>query len=345
MFSKTTQLALGASATTLLLAACSGGGSSTSGSSIPVAQQSVAQRASSATHVVNEAGLMGLPSDFRLVPPGARETSPGWMSADAKGPSQKVYVSDNSANAVYIYNAAKPTTPIGTITSGLSGPLGSFIDSKENLYVANLTGNSVTVYAKGKTTPSKTYTTGLTEPIGVAVGKDGTVYVSEYQPGQVVEYDKGATTPSRTITVGDAEGVALDNKNNLYVSYEDANAGVGRVQKFKPKATTGTDLGITVGYAGDLKLDTKNDIILGDQTAQAINYYKPGSSTPYGSIAVGADPYKLALNSTEKSIYDATASTFVAIFQNMPNGKSEGTITSGLSSAFGVSLTPPPPLD
>lgn len=345
MLSQTTRLALGASATTLLLAACSGGGSSTPGSSIPVTQQSQMQRASSVTRFVNAAGHMGLPSDFRLLPPGARESSPGWMSEDATGSSQKVYVSDNSANAVYIYNAKKPTAPIGTITSGLNGPLGSFIDSKENLYVANLSGNSVTVYAKGKTTPSKTYTTGLSEPVGVAVGKDGTVYVSEFAPGQVVEYDKGATSPSRTITISESEGVALDNKNNLYVSYVNSSTGVGGVQKFKPKSTTGTDLGISVGFAGDIKLDTKNDIILGDQNAQTINYYKPGATTPYGSIAAGADPYKLALNSTEKLIYDATASNFVAIFANMPNGMSAGTITNGLTSAFGVSLTPPPPLD
>jgi len=304
------------------------------------------QQASSSYHTISDTGRMGLPRGYHGVVSGVAERSPGWLSEDAKSSSAKIYVSDGLANAVFIYNAKSPTTPIGTITSGLSEPLGNFTDAKSNLYVTSLGNNSLLVFAKGKKTPSKTYTNGLSEPIGVVVGKDGTIYVSEFGPGQVVEYDKGATSPSRTITVSQAEGVALDSHNNLYVSYNDANTGQGNVQKFAPKSTTGTNLGITVQFAGDIKLDKKNDLLFEDQIAQAVNFYKPGATSPYGTISdSGKDTYKLALNSTETSLYIATAGPSVDIFQAKPSGNSLGSITSSLQDASGVSLTPAPPLD
>jgi len=285
---------------------------------------------------------MGLPAGFAAPIGGVRETSPGWLSEDAKTGAAKVYVTDDAANAVYIYKAASPTAPIGTITNGLSEPLGSFVDGSGKLYVANLGSSSVTVYAPGKTAPSKTYTSGLSEPIGVAVGSDGTIYVSEFEAGAVVEYYKGKSTPSLTLSVPEPEGVALDSSNNLYVSYNGSSGGA--VLKFKPKAKTGTDLGITVQFSGDVKLDKKNDVILEDQIAQTVNFYRPNATLPYKTIAVGGDAYKLALNSYETSVYVATVNPAVNIY-GIASGMLTGSITSGLQSAYGVSLSPAAPLD
>jgi hypothetical protein len=333
--------ALCTSAALLLLAGCSGGGSQTPNSAIPqVSQPQQTLRAAASTRFDSLTGRVGLPAGFAAPIGGVRETSPGWLSEEAMTPEAIVYVTDDVANAVYIYKAKLPTAPIGTITKGLSEPLGNFVDAGGNLYVANIGTNSVTVYPPGKTAPSKTYTSGLTGPIGVAVGSDGTIYVSEFESNEVVEYYKGKTTPSLTLSVNEPEGVALDASNNLYVSYNGGSGGA--VLKFKPKAKTGTDLGISVEFTGDVKLNKKNDIILEDQIAQTVNFYKPGATSPYQTIAVGADAYKLALNSYETSVYVATVNPAVNIY-GFATGKLTGSITSGLQSAFGVSLSPAAP--
>jgi hypothetical protein len=274
---------------------------------------------------------------------GGHNSSPGFMSEEAKKSSSNLYVSDLGEGAVEIYNGAHPTSPTGSITSGISEPLGNCTDSSGNLYVTNIGNSTVTIYAKGKTTPKTTLSSGLEGPIGCAVGKDGTLYVSEYESDAVVEYAKGKSTPARTLAIpGGAEGVALDSKNNLYVSYN-GNSG-GQVEEFKPKASTGKVLGIALEFAGDLKLNKANDILVEDQDQQAVEFYKPGASSPYGSIsASGFDTYKLALNSTEKDAYLAVVTDEVPYYQAKPSGTLAGTVTSGLEETSGVSLTPAPP--
>jgi len=348
MLCRNTRFTLCSSAALLLLAGCGGGGSQTSNSALPaISQAQQVRQAASSVRFTNwiADGRTGLPASFRGLLVGPPQKSPGWLSEDAKSGSAKVYVSDAELGEVLIYNAAKPTAPIGTITNGISEPLGTFVDASGNLYVANIGSNTVTVYPKGKTAPSMTYSSGLSGPIGVAVGSDGTVYVPEFETGAVVEYYKGKTKPSLTLAVPDAEGVALDAKNNLYVSFNDPSTGEGAVEEFAPKKKTGTNLGITVEFAGDVKLNKKGDLLLEDQDAQAVDFYKPKAKSPYGSIsASGFDTYKEALNAAETELYIATVSDEVDIFDAVPSGKNVGAITSGLEEVTGVSLSPAAPL-
>jgi hypothetical protein len=348
MIDKNMRIAFGSGASLLLLAACSGGGTTSSPASVPgVPQSAQARQASSASRMtVPPTGRVGLPANFRGSLFAVKEKSPGWLSAYAKSSGAKIYVSDFDANAVYIYNAYNPGSPVGTITSGLDEPLGNFVDSSGNLYVANLGTNTVTVYPQGQTSPTQTYSSGLAGPIGVVVGSDGTVYVPEFEAGEVVEYDSGQTTPSRTISISEPEGVALDPQNNLFVSYSNASTGQGAVEEFAPKATAGKDLGISVQFPGDIKLGKlHSDIILEDQIAETVNFYHPRSTTPYGSIAAGVDTYKLALNASETFLYIGDFSNSVPIYQKKASGLSEGTITTDLEASSGVSLSPAPPFE
>jgi hypothetical protein len=341
---KRVPITLGASASLLLLAACSGGGSSTSTTSLPqVGQQSQARQVSSRFQVTPAMiEKMGLPKGSHSTMTFGKSYAPGRMSPYAKSNKNAIiYVSDFGTGTVDLFNATT-LAPVGTISDGLSEPLGNAIDAAGNLYVANLGNNTVTVYPLGQTSPSLTYSTGLSGPIGVAVGADGTVYVSEYSAGEVVEYAKGQTSPTLTLTLsGGAEGVALDGKNNLYVSYNDANSGLGEVEEFAPGSSSGTNLGITVEFAGDIKVDKKGDILLEDQDAATINFYAPNSSSPYGSIAASGDTYKLALNKEECRVYLADFGTDVPIYTEKPNGVLVQDIF-GLSASGGVSLYPAP---
>jgi hypothetical protein len=343
MFLRNSRLALASSASILLLAGCSGGGSSNSTAAVP--QLSSAQRVRQAAAGLSVLGSAtsadGLPPNFHGFHTASKETSTGTLSTYAKSNGAKIFVSDAARGAIYIFNATT-LAPVGTITSGIDHPLGNFTDPAGDLYVANEAANTVTVYPLGATTPSETYSTGLSQPVSVAVGSDGTVYVAEFAPGAVVEYDPGSTTPARTLTLPYPEGVALDSNNNLYVSYNDPNAELGEVQEFAPKSTTGTNLGISVEFSGDVKLDRHDNLILEDQSAQTIGYYAPGTTTPYGTIMTGVNAYKLALNKEQCRLYVADYGSAVPIFLYKNSGQEVQTI-SGLVLGSGVSITPIPP--
>lgn len=329
--------AYAAAALTFGLAACAGAGSQLN-------PQSPQSRFPSAVSRVQFSPLTG--AVLRSGPAGVQNQTRGAESAFSSlaNATGKLYVSDYSGNKISIYPAAgKNQKPSGTITTGISGPLGNFVDAKGTLYVVNANNSTVTEYPAGAVKPSKTLSKGLSAPISVVVDPLGTVYVSEFSPNAIVEFDKGTSSPSRTISINEPEGLWLDNAENLYASYIDPSNN-GRVVKFKHKSTTGTDLGIAVGPAGDVKLDPNGNLLLGDQVNFVIDVFKPGKTTPFRTIATsGNNPYKFAFNSAATLIYVAAPNTSTVPVFNYTSGALVNTITQGLSSAYGASLSPPEP--
>ncbi|HZT13767.1 MAG TPA: NHL repeat-containing protein [Candidatus Baltobacteraceae bacterium] len=329
--------AYGAAALTIALAACAGSGSQLN-------PQSPQSRFPSAVSRMQFSPLTGalLRSGPVQVQNQTRTAEPAFSSfANSTG---KLYVSDYAGNKIVIYPAAgKNQKPSETITTGIAGPLGNFVDAKGTLYVVNSNNSTVTEYPAGASKPSKTFSKGLSLPIGVVVDPLGTVYVSEFSANSIVEFDKGATSPSRTISISQPEGLWLDNAENLYASYIDPSNN-GRVMKFKHKSTTGKDLGIAVGPSGDVKLDPNGNLLLGDQINFAIDVFKPGTTTPFRTISTsGNNPYKFAFNSGATLIYVAAPNSNTVPVFNYTSGTLVNTITQGLSSAYGASLSPPEP--
>ncbi len=107
---------------------------------------------------------------------------------------------------------------ISGANTGLSGPLGIAIDANDNIYVANLLGGTVTVYAansNGNATPISTISSPtLQAPEGVALDSQGKIYVTNnpqlgpYRPSVVVfaPGSNGNVTPIETIS-GNATGL------------------------------------------------------------------------------------------------------------------------------------------
>lgn len=175
-----------------------------------------------------------------------------------------VYVADTYANTVYIF-PARPAgaNPVGSITTGVSGPQGLAIDATGTLYVGNPDNATVTIYPPGSTSPSLTLKQDLPVPAAVAVDKKGNVWVSNEEgsnQGSVVEFPKGSTTPSTVISGLNPLGIAVDSKGNLYVEEENPSGAV--VAVYPPGATKPSkqfgqgDLispdGITIGPTGDV---------------------------------------------------------------------------------------------
>ncbi len=272
---------------------------------------------------------------------GARQ---GWLSPAAKE-APLIYVSDNSASAIEIYQQGQSNpSPIGQITDGVSAPLGNFVDEHGTLWVANAGNNTVTAYPRGSTTPSVTLSNSISGPITVAVDAKGTVAVGEFAAGTILEFPKGSSSPAVTITLLQRpEGLIFDRAHHLNAAWnEDQGSGLqGRVSRCQPLRAVCRDQGIAEGQSGGLALDRSGNRILGDQTNSVINIFPPKTSTPSRTISTsGHDPYKFALDKAEKTLYVADITTGKVLTYDYSTGTQTGTISTGLESAWGVSLSP-----
>ncbi len=270
----------------------------------------------------------------------------GWLSDAAKKGKGLIYVSDFLNNDVEIYSASGSNqAPIGQITDGISGPEGSFVDKHGNLYVCNVTNQTVTMYPKGSTS-YKTLYTGFAYPTAVTVGVNGMAYVSDLVGQKVVAFPYGKTRSKRTIDIEYPQGVATDSKNDLYVAYNTGGhgAGPGTVNKYAPKTTTGQNLDLPIVWAAGDAIDNKSDVVVADQGSgsnAAVYVFPPGSKTPSLTITQGIeDPFRLAFDNKFKHLYVADAEANEVFVYAYPSGTLVNTISSGLKSAFGVAVSP-----
>ena len=182
-------------------------------------------------------------------------------------PAGRVYVADYFNSSINVFPSGKPLRPkpCGHITQGILGPSGISVGQDGSLYVSDYEFSAVTEYPRGSLKPSrKIFTAG--KPQYAYVGVDGTLYVSESYSNQVEEFAPGSKKPVRTISITYPWGVATDSANNLYVTsnvYTGSNY-VGHIVEYPPGSTTGTDLGITIGFVLGMKLAKDDSIVVGD---------------------------------------------------------------------------------
>lgn len=329
----TTALVMSSGAALLLLAGCSGNTqmSPRSNTQLPASSSRLSVRAPDFRSLGLAPGLRGV---VRAIGPMRRN----WLSAQVQTASPKVYISDYSASAVNVY-ATSGGAPIGSITTGVSGPLGTWINEKGTLYVANLNNGTITEYPAGSTTPSVTLT-GATGAIGVAVGQMKTVYVPDFGGNQVYAYAAGSTTPTTTVALSGPEGTAVGLNAHVFQAFSPSG---GDVERYQPFLVNGVDLALSgIVAAGDVKLDTQGNLLVGDQigaNGSVIDVYPPGSTTPSAQIPV-SHAYKFALNQANTKVYVADPSTGIVSVYLYPSGTPQSVTFSGLSSAYGVSVSP-----
>ncbi len=280
------------------------------------------------------------------VPQPAHRTG-GWLSPQAKKAEHLIYVSDFLANDVEIYPAkGSNPKPIGEITDGIDGPEGSFVDKHGDLFVTNVTNQTVTMYKKGSTTYSLQYT-GFAYPTNVTVDAKGTVYVADLVGEKVVEFSKGSTRPKLTIDISYPQGVAIDSNDNLYVEYNAGahGGGPGDVNEFAPGSSSGENLNLPIVWGAGDAIDGKNDIVTADQGSgsgnAAVYVFPQGATEPSETIDQGMeDPFRIAFDKPFKHLYVADPEVNALLVYSYPAGKLVNSITNGLSSVYGVALYP-----
>ncbi|HEV3153153.1 MAG TPA: hypothetical protein VGZ02_05070 [Candidatus Baltobacteraceae bacterium] len=260
-----------------------------------------------------------------------------------------LFASTGRQNLIQIYDAAAPHTLVGQITTGLSGPNALAVDTKGNLWVVNVDGRNVAEYAPGSTKPSFKITRGLNNPLTVAVGNDGTVYISDINDttgaGKIFEFPEHQITPSFTISLPAAViGLAVDAKNNVFATTANLSTGASRVLEFAPKSTKGTDLGIKLKFAGRMAVDSKDNLIIIDQTAPAVEVFAPGSNKPSNEITSGfTDPFGVALNHDSTRLFVGDGAGDTINVYTYPGLKFLNKIAR-TAATFGVAVNPPAPI-
>jgi hypothetical protein len=189
-------------------------------------------------------------------PRGDKMQEPSDVAFDAAG---NIYVSGLISKSISVYapGASGYTTPIQYIKgkkTGLDLPSSLAVTAKGMIYVANYSGNSVTVYAAGSTgnvAPIRTISgaeTHLKSCTGLALDSTGGIYISNAGPKHgkpsVTVYAKGANgnaVPIRTISGADTaltgpNGIALDSRDNIYVTNVTSLSGGGTVNVYAKSA-------------------------------------------------------------------------------------------------------------
>lgn len=252
-----------------------------------------------------------------------------------------VYVTDYTASVVLIYKQGDTGAgPIGEITTGISNPQGDAVDKSGTLYVANQGNNTVTEYPAGSSSPSVTLSTDISQPIDVSVDSTGIVYVSEGRADAILEFKPGSTSPNATVTLTHPSDVTNAKNDELYVTYNASSTG--RVAKCKPLATTCKDLGISVGLAQGIAIDLHGNLLVGDYYGQVIDIYKRGATVPFRTITTTEEePAKLALSTTDATLYQADPANFAVELYNYAAGTQESSFTFGSADELeGVALSP-----
>jgi DNA-binding beta-propeller fold protein YncE len=225
-----------------------------------------------------------------------------------------VYVADENNYQIDIFPLEGRRQPqVGTITAGIYSPYGIWFDSRaQSLYVANQTNNTVTVYPYGSTQPTLTYSQDLDRPLYPLVDRHGELYVSNANNGSVVEYLAGTTKVHQVLqTPGiEADGLALDRHENLYVAYRTCPSGAGSIEKFAPGSAQGHVIGMTLSDPQGVVVDSSGNVVV-DETGTAnsrlhrIDVFPPGSKIASREVQLpqGNLPIELVIDRDENSLY------------------------------------------
>jgi sugar lactone lactonase YvrE len=223
---------------------------------------------------------------------------------------------------VLVYTASmKDPQLLRTINNGTGRPIGLWVDTKNNLWVANETDKypaSVTAFKPGASSPFFTITDLNGQPGSVAVDAGGNVYVNEsvQDEGYVQVYAPGSSEPKATLNTGvggyafDPGSMAFDSQGNLYVA-ESAKLQL-QIVKLAPGSSQFTPVNLDLKdiEGPGMGIDKAGNIYVGNAAAATVSVYPPGQTEPSRVINnVGA--YGLTWVTPRGAVYQSSGESSV----------------------------------
>ena len=256
-----------------------------------------------------------------------------------------VYIDDFGTGNAQVIKYNHWTTNEGTISAGMNGPDGNWVDKPvagvRHLYVANYGLPGITEYDTAGNLVF-TYNAGIADSIGVTTDKNGNVFEADFNytvsgGGYVNEYAQQSNTVMATCSPGgNVEGVAVDKHGNVFVDYNLPAGGAGITEYHAPfSSCNSTVLPITLGFAGGMVLDKQGDLVVCDQTAPAVDIIAPPYTGITGTLGSGwVDPFHVTVDMAGTRAYVTDYGAADVSVLTYPGASPIATIssTSGLSS-------------
>lgn len=209
-----------------------------------------------------------------------------------------LYVANNTS-AVSVY--AGPQY-INGIRDGVGGAFAVAFDRSGNLFVANDSRGTVTIYAPTDEPghPKLIHTIlGLHYPLAFAFGPKGNIYVANKSSVHI--FAAKDYTPIKTITgITSVSAIAVDSVDRLYVSsvpFTSSGYRPGWISVYLPGRTRPTRK-ITDGIdvARSIAVDAQNNVYVANSWNSTVTVYDPGGSRKIRTITDGiAGPWALAI--------------------------------------------------
>ena len=283
--------------------------------------------------------------------PGASQLQSAAKIAPDGHSGRVLYVADIDGQPglgqIHVYPASMNNPQqIRLITNGAGRPFGMFVDSKNNLFVANQTDKlpaSVTEFKPGASSPFFTISNFKGMPQSVAVDATGNVYVHESvgHEGFIEVFPPGKTSAAKSIDTGvggyafDAGSVAFDPKGNLIIA-EQARL-VLHVLSLAPGASTVTPLNLDLkNISGPgLGIDKAGNLYIASN-AGTISVFAPGQTEPFRTISQ-AGGYGLTAVTPEGAVYQSNGESTVE--EIAPGAGSPTNLLTCTCSAQGVAVS------
>jgi streptogramin lyase len=187
-----------------------------------------------------------------------------------------------------------------TVTPSLGSAASIAFTTTQEVWVSNLTGNTVTGYAPGTNTVIDTIT-GTPSPYGIAFDASGNLWVPEFINNNVLAYAPGTTTPiaADTITaVNEPSSLVFDASGNLWI----ANDGNNSVTAFVPGTNSpiaADTITSSVNDPGGLAFDSTGNLWVSNIGTTSVTAYTPGTNVAIVSNTINAGlsfPFGLAFD-------------------------------------------------
>jgi hypothetical protein len=212
-----------------------------------------------------------------------------------------VYVSDIGNDDVVLLKD-QTYAYVKSLTNGIYGPDGAFIDKKGNFYVANFENVNIAEYGPHATKPTFTYNAGMTDPVDVTVDGHGNVYEADYLGGFVAEYAQQNNTQLYQCSPGEVEGVAVDQSGDVFVDFGSSIVEyIGGLS-----GCTATPLGVTLESAGGMAIDRHDDLLVCDQLGQAVDVIAPPYTSVTRVLQSGYAPFHVTINKDNRLAFVAS---------------------------------------
>jgi hypothetical protein len=300
---------------------------------------------------------------------GVRAANPSFADARdaAKAKKTTLYVADNANNQISEFHVTKLKSPqpFAVITNGIAGPQGITTDKAGNLYVANMYGDTVTIYAPGATTPKATLSNGINSPTDVRVDAFGNLYVSN-SPGFgaqsfIDEFPAGSSAPSAQwfTPAGNQiiSGFALLNpsqsgETSIYAAAYTLNGSgfaSGALLSCYPGNSTCVSLGqSTFGQTGGVAvaespgLSKPFDYLVIDQYLPGVDNFVVNGGISESQLVTGGTPEFMALNALKTQLFVSDRFSGNVYEYSYPGGKVLNTFSphGGHTQIYGVAVSP-----